>query len=52
MIIVTHEIGFAKEAASRVVFMDGGHIIEEGAPSDVLENPKHERTKQFLQSII
>ena len=52
MVIVTHEIGFAKEAASRVVFMDGGHIIEEGAPSDVLENPKNERTKQFLQRVL
>ena len=52
MIIVTHEIGFAKEAASRVVFMDGGHIIEEGTPSDVLENPKNERTKQFLQRVL
>ena len=52
MIIVTHEIGFAKEAASRVVFMDGGHIIEEGNPEDVLENPKNERTKQFLQRVL
>ncbi|MBE7052895.1 MAG: amino acid ABC transporter ATP-binding protein [Ruminococcaceae bacterium] len=52
MIIVTHEIGFAKEAASRVVFMDGGHIVEEGRPYDVLENPKNERTKQFLQRVL
>ena len=52
MIIVTHEIGFAKEAASRVVFMDGGHIVEEGKPCDVLENPKNERTKQFLQRVL
>jgi polar amino acid transport system ATP-binding protein len=52
MIIVTHEISFAKEAASRVVFMDGGYIIEEGTPSEVLENPKHERTKQFLQRVL
>lgn len=52
MIIVTHEIAFAKEVASRVVFMDGGHIIEEGKPKDVLENPKHERTLKFLQRVL
>lgn len=51
MIVVTHEIGFAREVASRVVFMDNGHIIEEGTPKEVLDNPKNERTKQFLQRV-
>ena len=51
MIVVTHEIGFAREVASRVVFMDNGHIIEEGTPEEVLDNPKNERTKQFLQRV-
>lgn len=48
MIVVTHEIGFAREAADRVVFMDGGHVIEMGKPEDVIGNPQHERTKGFL----
>ena len=48
MIVVTHEIGFAKEVADRVIFMDGGVIVEQGRPNDVLVNPKEERTKQFL----
>ncbi|MBE7038737.1 MAG: amino acid ABC transporter ATP-binding protein [Ruminococcaceae bacterium] len=52
MIVVTHEIGFAKEVASKVIFMDEGHIIEEGTPKDVLENPKHERTIKFLQRVL
>ena len=52
MIVVTHEIAFAKEVASRVVFMDGGYIVEEGNPKDVLENPKNDRTKQFLQRVL
>lgn len=51
MLVVTHEIGFAKEVATRVVFMDNGHIIEEGTPFEVIENPKNERTKQFLQRV-
>ena len=51
MLVVTHEIAFAKEVATRVVFMDNGHIIEEGTPSEVIENPKNERTKQFLQRV-
>ena len=51
MIIVTHEIGFARQAADRVVFMDGGVVIEEGRPSDVLDNPQHPRTRAFLSSI-
>ena len=48
MLIVTHEVGFAKEAADRVVFMDQGAIVEQGLPSEVLVNPIEERTKQFL----
>lgn len=49
MIIVTHEIQFAKEIANRVIFMDNGTIIEDGSPKEVLENPTHERTKSFLK---
>ena len=52
MIVVTHEIAFAKEVATHVVFMDGGYIVEEGDPKEVLENPKNERTKQFLQRVL
>ena len=52
MIVVTHEIGFAKEAADRVVFMDGGHIVEQGKPQDVLGNPSHPRTRAFLGRFI
>ncbi|MFT7474961.1 MAG: polar amino acid transport system ATP-binding protein [Verrucomicrobiales bacterium] len=51
MMIVTHEISFAKEVADRVVFMDGGVVVEEGTPIDVLENPKTERAKQFLRQV-
>ncbi|MBN1469634.1 MAG: amino acid ABC transporter ATP-binding protein [Fusobacteriaceae bacterium] len=52
MIIVTHEIQFAKEIANRVIFMDNGAIIEDGSPKEVLENPTHERTKSFLKRIV
>jgi polar amino acid transport system ATP-binding protein len=52
MIVVTHEIGFAREVADRVVFMDGGVIVEQGPPADVLENPREERTKQFLGLVL
>ncbi|NCB73813.1 MAG: amino acid ABC transporter ATP-binding protein [Clostridia bacterium] len=48
MIIVTHEMAFARAVADRVIFMDGGVIVEQGAPEDVLGNPREERTKQFL----
>ena len=48
MMVVTHEMGFARDVADRVVFMDGGVIVEEGSPADVLERPQHERTKAFL----
>ncbi len=49
MIIVTHEMNFAKEVADKVVFMSDGYIVESGKPEDVLENPQHERTIQFLK---
>jgi polar amino acid transport system ATP-binding protein len=51
MIVVTHEIGFAKEVADRVAFMHGGEIVEIGPPADVLGNPSHERTKAFLSRV-
>ena len=52
MIVVTHEIAFAKEVATRVVFIDGGVIVEQGNPKDVLENPKNERTIKFLERVL
>ena len=52
MIVVTHEMGFAREAADRVTFMDEGQIIEEGTPESVFDNPQLERTKLFLSQII
>ena len=51
MVIVTHEIDFARIVADRVIFMDGGVIVEEGKPQDVIDNPKSERTKAFLQKM-
>jgi polar amino acid transport system permease protein len=51
MIVVTHEIRFARDVADRVVFMDGGEIIEEGPPSQVIDNPSHERTRRFLRMV-
>ena len=52
MCVVTHEIGFAKEVANRVIFMDGGFIVEEGTPSDVIDHPKNARTKEFLRKVL
>lgn len=52
MVVVTHEMGFAREVADRVVVMADGYIIEEGTPEEVFKNPKEERTKQFLSAII
>ncbi len=52
MMVVTHEMGFAREVADRVVFMDGGLIIEEGPPKEILTNPRHERTRRFLSMIL
>ena len=52
MVVVTHEIGFAREVADRVVFMDGGVIVEQGRPDEVLVNPKEERTRAFLKRVL
>ncbi|GAA3144901.1 hypothetical protein GCM10020001_079920 [Nonomuraea salmonea] len=52
MIVVTHEIGFAREVADRVVFMDGGVVVESGTPAEVLDNPASERTKAFLSRVL
>jgi putative glutamine transport system ATP-binding protein len=52
MVVVTHEMGFAREVADRIIFMDEGQIIEEGSPKEFFENPKHERTRQFLSKIL
>jgi polar amino acid transport system ATP-binding protein len=52
MLIVTHEIGFARDVADKVVFMYEGTILEEGAPAELFVNPKHERTKAFLQAVL
>ena len=52
MVVVTHEMGFAKEVASRVLFMDEGKIIEEGTPVEIFDNPKSERLKSFLAKVI
>lgn len=52
MLVVTHEMGFAREVGSRVIFMDNGEIKEEGKPDDIFSNPKNERTKAFLQKVL
>jgi polar amino acid transport system ATP-binding protein len=52
MLCVTHEMGFAREVADRVVFMDGGQVVEQAAPDEFFKNPKHERTKAFLKEIL
>jgi len=52
MIIVTHEISFARDVADRVAFMDGGVVLESGPPNDVLVRPRHPRTQAFLSSVI
>jgi polar amino acid transport system ATP-binding protein len=52
MVVVTHEMGFAREVGDSLVFMDGGVIVESGAPRDVLTNPQHERTKAFLSKVL
>lgn len=52
MVVVTHEIGFAREVASRVIFMEGGYIIEEGTPEEVLDHPKEPRTIDFLSKVL
>ena len=52
MVIVTHEMGFAREVGTRLLFVDGGYIVEQGKPKDIFENPKEERTKLFLSKIL
>ncbi|MEU6591102.1 amino acid ABC transporter ATP-binding protein [Streptomyces sp. NPDC046881] len=52
LLIVTHEIGFAREVADRVVFIDGGRIVEQGPPGQVLDRPRHERTRDFLGKVL
>ncbi|MBP3723271.1 MAG: amino acid ABC transporter ATP-binding protein, partial [Selenomonadaceae bacterium] len=52
MIVVTHEMGFAREVGTRLIFMDGGYIVEEGNPKEIFENPKEERTKAFLSKVL
>ena len=52
MVVVTHEMGFAREAANRIVFMEGGVVVEEGKASEFFNNPKEERTRQFLRRIL
>ena len=51
MVVVTHEIGFAKRVASRVIMMDEGEIVEDGTPTEFFENPRHERTRRFLEAV-
>ncbi len=52
MIVVTHEMGFAREVGSRILFMDGGNILEQGTPAEIFDNPKNERTQSFLSKVL
>jgi len=52
MVVVTHEMGFAREVGSRVMFMDNGRIVEENAPGDLFEHPREERTRSFLSKVL
>jgi polar amino acid transport system ATP-binding protein len=52
MLIVTHEMGFAKNVAKRVFFMDHGTVLEDASPKELFENPKHARTKEFLEKVL
>lgn len=52
MVVVTHEMGFAREVSNRVLFMDGGYILEEGEPEQIFGNPQNERTKEFLRKVL
>lgn len=52
LVVVTHEIGFAREIADTVVFMDGGVVVEQGPPEDILDHPRHERTRAFLSKVL
>ena len=51
-VIVTHEMGFAREVSDRILFMDGGLIVEQGPPEQVLSHPQHPRTKEFLSKVL
>ena len=51
MVIVTHEIAFARSISDKVIFMDGGLIVEEGAPADVIDHPSNDRTRAFLKKL-
>lgn len=52
MIVVTHEMGFAREVGDRIIFMDGGKIVEQGTPEEIFDNPKNPRTKDFLSKVL
>ena len=52
MVIVTHEMGFAREVADRVLFIDEGNILEQGTPAELFGNPQHDRTKNFLSKVL
>jgi polar amino acid transport system ATP-binding protein len=52
MVVVTHEMGFAREVADQLVFMDSGVVVEAGNPREILANPQHERTKAFLSKVL
>ncbi|ANY68137.1 peptide ABC transporter ATP-binding protein [Paenibacillus sp. BIHB 4019] len=52
MVVVTHEMGFAREVADRVIFMDGGYIVEQGPPAAIFDTPQHERTQAFLSKVL
>lgn len=52
MVVVTHEMGFARDVSDRVIFMDKGYIVEEGSPKEIFTNPKNERTKEFLSRVL
>ena len=52
MVVVTHEMGFAREVGDRVIFMDGGSVVEEGTPDQIFSHPQHNRTKAFLSKVL
>ena len=52
MVVVTHEMGFAREVGDRILFMDGGNIVEQGTPEEIFDNPKNPRTQDFLSKVL
>ena len=52
MVVVTHEMGFAREVGDRIIFMDGGNVVEEGSPEEIFGNPQNDRTKDFLGKVL